>query len=136
MHPVGVGAVDGVAHDRDQFDARCRCRDPTLGITVEQVERCALAARLRRLEFGEQIEVVLSPPDPLLPAMGITGTAVERRWRVATHEVLGLLRVAQDELRVLSKASMECGRPSLRGPDDQEVRPARCVVQTKSWAFL
>ena len=121
VHPVGVGPVDRVAQHRDQLRLGGVGRDPAAGVTVVEVERRALAAQGALGRPGEEVEVALALPDPLLVGVRVAGTLVRRRRRVAAHVVLRLLHRRQEQPRVLGQRRVQGTGAGLGGADEEEV---------------
>jgi hypothetical protein len=100
VHPVAVGAVDGVAEHRDQLRLRVVDGDPASGVAVVEVERRALATWHALGGVVEEREVALALPDPLQVAVGVARALVRRGRAVSAQVVLRLLDRREVEARV------------------------------------
>ena len=121
VHPVAVGAVDGVAEHRDQLRVRVVDGDPASRVAVVEVERRALAARHVVGGVVEEREVAVALPDPLQVAVRVARPLVRRGRAVAAQVVLRLLHRRQVEPRVAGQRRVERARAGLGGADQEEV---------------
>ncbi len=121
VHPVAVGAVHRVADDGDETHVGQVLGDAAVGAAAPQVERRALAAHLVLGRRGEEREVAVGAPDPLLLRVLVARPPPGRRRRAVAQPVLRFLRVRHEDVRVLRERGVERRRTGLGGADHEEV---------------